>query len=54
MAHHNYVCVCVCVSVCPAPRVLPLRATERPTEGGFGERFKYGVFKSYGVKKPTS
>ena len=23
------VCVCVCVSVCPAPRVLPLRATER-------------------------
>ena len=32
------VCVCVCVSVCPVPRVLPLRATERPTEGtnGFG------------------
>ena len=23
---------CVYVSVCPAPRVLPLRATERPTE----------------------
>ena len=23
----------MCVSVCPAPRVLPLRATERPTEG---------------------
>ena len=30
------VCVCVCVSVCPAPRVLPLRVTERPTEGTYG------------------
>ena len=30
------VCLCVCVSVCPAPRVLPLRATERPTEGTYG------------------
>ena len=30
------VCVCVCVSVCSAPRVLPLRATERPTEGTYG------------------
>ena len=29
-------CVCLCVSVCPAPRVLPLRATERPTEGTYG------------------
>ena len=28
--------VCVWVSVCPAPRVLPLRATERPTEGTYG------------------
>ena len=28
------VCVCACVS--PAPRVLPLRATERPTEGTYG------------------
>ena len=28
--------VCVCLSVCPAPRVLPLRATERPTEGTHG------------------
>ena len=26
----------VCVSVCPAPRVLPLRATERPIEGTYG------------------
>ena len=44
----------MCLSVCPAPRVLPLRAMERPTEGtyGFGAICKYGValFKSYGVK----
>ena len=26
----------MCLSVCPAPRVLPLRATERPTEGTYG------------------
>ena len=26
----------VCVSVCPAPQVLPLRATERSTEGTYG------------------
>ena len=51
------VCVCVCVCVCPAPRVLPLRTTERPTEGTYtasaqsGKHFKYGVFSlCYGVK----
>ena len=49
----------VCVSVCPAPRVLPLRATEGPTEGtyGFGAiwlNMAFSLFKSYGMKKPTS
>ena len=48
--------------VCPAPRVLPLGATERPTEGtyGFGAIWetcvfsRNALFKSYGVKKPIS
>ena len=53
----------MCLWVCPVPRVLPLRATERPSEGTYGIGAiwkKYGVFsknalfKSYGVKKPTS
>ena len=57
------VCVYVCLRVCPAPRVLPLRATERPTEGtyGFGAIWEYGVFslcskvmtKSYGADGAT-
>ena len=29
-------CVSVWLSVCPAPRVLPLSATARPTEGTYG------------------
>ena len=37
--------LCVCVSVCPAPRVLPLRATERPTEGIYGFGAIWETFK---------
>ena len=54
--------MCVCVSVCPAPRVLPLSVQPKvPTASAqSGKRLRYGVFsknalfKSYGVKKPTS
>ena len=53
-------CLGLCTRVSLCPRVLPLRATERPTEGTYGFSaiwVQYGVFslfKSYGVKKPTS
>ena len=34
--HECCLSIAVCLCVCPAPRVLPLRATERPTEGTYG------------------
>ena len=57
--HEGYSTWSVCVCVCLVPRVPPLRATERPTEGTYGNlesilnMAKNALFKSDGVKKPV-
>ena len=38
--------------MCPAPRVLPLRATERPTKGTYGIGAIWKTWR-YGMIKPT-